>query len=375
MAPLVPALQASPLLTPLIGVTAQHRHMLDQVLELFAMAPDFDLDVMQPGQRLPELTARVLQASGGMLETLAPDMVLVHGDTTTTLAVALACFYAGIPVGHVEAGLRSGNMLAPWPEEMNRRLTAPLCQLHFTPTVAARQSLLAEGMDPQRVVVTGNTVIDSLMMIKDRLQSDRTLRADVHSRFPFLELGKRVILVTSHRRENLDGGLDRICEALAILARRNDVLIVYPVHMNPEVRRIVQKHLVEVENIHLIEPLDYLAFVHVMGLSHLILTDSGGIQEEAPSLGKPVLVMRDITERPEALAAGTAALVGSDVSRIVASVTELLDDPSSYQRMATAHNPYGDGFASHRIVTAIERYFGASGGEASQDSMGNARRS
>lgn len=356
MAPLVSALRASATLEPVVAVTAQHRHMLDQVLDLFGIVPDIDLDLMQPSQRLPDLTARVLQASTEALHSLAPDMVLVHGDTSTTLAVALAAFYAGIPVGHVEAGLRSGNMLAPWPEEMNRRLTAPLCELHFPPTETARRSLLAEGIEESRVFVTGNTVIDALQAMNQRLATDEALATRVRSRFPFLSGGKRLILVTGHRRENLDGGLQRICDALATLAHRGDVQIVYPVHMNPLVRHTVERTLSHIEHIHLIEPLDYLSFVYLMQQAYVILTDSGGIQEEAPALGKPVLVLRESTERPEAVAAGTAQLVGSNTTRIVGAVCTLLDDRDAYLQMADAHNPYGDGQSSGRIAAIIERH-------------------
>lgn len=357
MAPLVPALRASTTLEPVVGVTAQHRHMLDQVLDLFGIVPDYDLDLMQPSQRLPDLTARVLQASSEMMKAISPDMVLVHGDTTTTLAVALASFYAGIPVGHVEAGLRSQNMLSPWPEEMNRKLTAPLCDLHFPPTETARLNLLAEGIKADRIWVTGNTVIDSLLTMDTRLLTDEALSAALRARFAFLAPDKRLILVTGHRRENLDGGLQRICEALATLAHRGDVQILYPVHMNPAVRQTVAASLSEVANVHLIEPVDYGSFVYLMQRAHLILTDSGGIQEEAPALGKPVLVLRDTTERPEAIESGTAMLVGNEARSIVEITTHLLDDDDAYRRMANAHNPYGDGQASSRIVSAIELHF------------------
>lgn len=357
MAPLVHALQASERLQPQVLVTAQHRHMLDQVLELFGITTDVDLDVMQPGQALPDLTARILQATSAALQHLRPDMVLVHGDTSTTLAVALAAFYAGIPVGHVEAGLRSGDMLAPWPEEMNRRLTAPLCRLHFPPTELARDNLLREGVAADHIVITGNTVIDALLTVDDRLATDDALLASTRSLFPFLDPARRTILVTGHRRENFGAGFERICAALAILAARPDIQIVYPVHLNPEVRCVVQQQLSATPNVHLIEPLGYLPFVHLMRQAELILTDSGGIQEEAPALGKPVLVMRDTTERPEAISAGTAILVGTDTARIVDAAQRLLDNVDDYRRMSTAHNPYGDGRASQRIVTALERHF------------------
>ncbi len=353
MAPLVHAIASHPLLDPIVVVTAQHRQMLDQVLEIFGIAPDVDLDIMRPGQTLPDVTARILQAMTPVLEDLRPDMVLVHGDTSTTLATALAAFYARIPVGHVEAGLRTGNMQSPWPEEMNRRLVAPLCSAHFAPTASSRANLLREGMDEGSVHVTGNTVIDALLQIDARFCSDADLSERIESRFPFLDPSRRLVLVTGHRRENFGPGFDRICSALARIARRDDVQVVYPVHLNPRVQEPVKRHLSALDNVHLIEPQDYLPFVHLMRRSYLILTDSGGVQEEAPSLGKPVLVMRDTTERPEAVEAGTVRLVGTDESAIVRQVELLLDDPGAYARMAAAHNPYGDGKASGRIAGIV----------------------
>lgn len=353
MAPLVHALREHPELEPQVVVTAQHRQMLDQVLELFEITPDADLDIMQPGQTLPDVTARIVQGMTPVIQSLAPDIVLVHGDTSTTLSTALAAFYARVPIGHVEAGLRTGDMQAPWPEEMNRRLTAPLCTMHFAPTSRSRDNLLAEGMVDHTVHVTGNTVIDALLEVDRKLKSDQTLRHRMAERFPFLAPDKRLLLVTGHRRENFGGGFERICRALARIAERDDVQIVYPVHLNPNVQEPVRRHLSDHGNIHLIEPQDYLPFVYLMQQSYLILTDSGGVQEEAPSLGKPVLVMRDTTERPEAVEAGTVRLVGTDSNRIVAGVMQLIDDQSAYQRMSGAHNPYGDGEASSRIVQAI----------------------
>lgn len=353
MAPLVHALREHPELEPQVVVTAQHRQMLDQVLELFEITPDADLDIMQPGQTLPDVTARIVQGMTPVIQSLAPDIVLVHGDTSTTLSTALAAFYARVPIGHVEAGLRTGDMQAPWPEEMNRRLTAPLCTLHFAPTPRSRDNLLAEGMADHTVHVTGNTVIDALLEVDRKLKSDQTLRNRMSERFPFLESEKRLVLVTGHRRENFGGGFERICRALARVAERDDVQIVYPVHLNPNVQEPVRRHLSDHGNIHLIEPQDYLPFVYLMQQSYLILTDSGGVQEEAPSLGKPVLVMRDTTERPEAVEAGTVRLVGTDDERIVNQVRSLLDDDTAYAGMSEAHNPYGDGQASTRITGLI----------------------
>jgi len=353
MAPLVHAIQAHPQLEAMTVVTAQHREMLDQVLEIFSIRPDADLDIMQPGQTLPDVTARIVQGMTPVITRMKPDLVLVHGDTSTTLSTALAAFYARVPVGHVEAGLRTGNMHAPWPEEMNRRLTAPLCAIHFAPTAGSRDNLLREGMSGESIHVTGNTVIDALLQVDARLRDDRALRETMQARFPFLAPGKRLVLVTGHRRENFGDGFERICKALAEIARRDDVQVVYPVHLNPNVQEPVHRHLSGLDNVHLIEPQDYLPFVYLMQQSYLILTDSGGVQEEAPSLGKPVLVMRDTTERPEAVHAGTVRLVGTDNERIVSEIARLLDDASAYAAMSEAHNPYGDGLACKRIVEAI----------------------
>ena len=357
MAPVVHALRAHPALEPIVAVTAQHRHMLDQVLGIFDITPDVDLDIMQSGQTLPELTARILQGMTPVLASLKPDMVLVHGDTSTTLATAMAAFYARIPVGHVEAGLRTGNMQSPWPEEMNRRLTAPLCSMHFAPTSGSRENLLREGISPSSIHVTGNTVIDALLQVDARLKSTPALQASMHARFPFLEAGRPMLLVTGHRRENFGDGFLRICKALAKIARRDDLQVVYPVHLNPNVQAPVRQLLAGLDNVHLIEPLEYLPFVYLMQQAHIILTDSGGVQEEAPSLGKPVLVMRDTTERPEAVEAGTVSLVGTDDVRIVSEIERLLDDPDAYASMAGAHNPYGDGRACGRILDAIAAQF------------------
>ena len=353
MAPLVHAIEAHPKLHAITVVTAQHRQMLDQVLDIFGITPDADLDIMQPGQTLPDLTARIVQSITPVFAEHKPDLVLVHGDTSTTLSTALAAFYARVPIGHVEAGLRTGNMQSPWPEEMNRRLTAPLCSLHFAPTAKSRANLLSEGMADDSIFVTGNTVIDALLQVDSRLKSDDALHASMMDRFPFLNPGKRLILVTGHRRENFGDGFENICQALAAIARRDEVQIVYPVHLNPNVQEPVRRHLSGLDNVHLIEPQDYLPFVFLMQQAHIILTDSGGVQEEAPSLGKPVLVMRNTTERPEAVDAGTVRLVGTDKTHIVEEVGRLLDDLTAYARMSEAHNPYGDGRACERITQAI----------------------
>lgn len=353
MAPLVHALRDHPALEPLVVVTAQHRQMLDQVLEVFDIRPDVDLDIMQPGQALHEVTARIVNGMTPLMAELKPDLVLVHGDTSTTLSTALAAFYARVPVGHVEAGLRTGNMHAPWPEEMNRRLTAPLCALHFAPTAGSRDNLVREGLAHDAIHVTGNTVIDALLQVAGRLRTDATLHAAMAARFEFLDPDKRLVLVTGHRRENFGGGFERICRALGAIAQRDDVQIVYPVHLNPNVQEPVRRHLSGHDNVHLIEPQDYLPFVYLMQQAYVILTDSGGVQEEAPSLGKPVLVMRETTERPEAVEAGTVRLVGTDDQRIVTELAQLLDDASAYARMAEAHNPYGDGKACARITSVI----------------------
>lgn len=358
MAPVVKALQATPGIRTLVTVTAQHRQMLDQVLGLFAIRPDDDLDVMEPGQTLPTLFSKIL---AGMTEVFArrkPDLVLVHGDTSTTIATALAAFYAKVPVGHVEAGLRTGNIHSPWPEEANRRLTAPLTELHFAPTAQSRENLLKEGTPEDRIDVTGNTVIDALLDVVERIKADDVLNADLEANFPFIDPSKRLVLVTGHRRENFGSGFEQMCEAMRDIAERGDTQIVYPVHLNPNVQEPVRRILGDVSDVHLIEPLDYLPFVYLMSRASIILTDSGGIQEEAPSLGKPVLVMRDTTERPEAVLAGTVVLVGTDRNRIVSEVARLLDDQAAYDSMARAHNPYGDGKASGRIAKQVADFLG-----------------
>jgi UDP-N-acetylglucosamine 2-epimerase (non-hydrolysing) len=355
MAPLVHALARDPHFEAKVCVTAQHREMLDQVLSLFSIVPDYDLNIMSPGQGLTDITCRILQGLRPVLEEFKPDVVLVHGDTTTTVAASLAAFYQRIPVGHVEAGLRTGDLYSPWPEEANRTLTGHLAVWHFAPTENSRQNLLRENLQDKRIFVTGNTVIDALFWVRDRVLTDESLHAGLSEQYPFLDASKKLILVTGHRRESFGRGFEQICHALAEIAAQDpDVQIVYPVHLNPNVSEPVNRILGHVDNVILIEPQDYLPFVWLMNRAWLILTDSGGIQEEAPSLGKPVLVMREMTERPEAVEAGTVRLVGTNRQRIVEEVTRLLRDEEEYEAMSRAHNPYGDGQACSRILTALK---------------------
>lgn len=354
MAPLALQLGADPRFDAKVCVTGQHREMLDQVLALFDLRPDFDLNIMKPRQDLTDVVTAILQGLKDVLATFKPDVVLVHGDTATTFAATLAAYFQQIPVAHVEAGLRTGNIYSPWPEEANRKLTGALANLHLAPTDRSRDNLLREGVPESQIMVTGNTVIDALLMIVDRLENDNSLRAKASQQFDWLNPQQRLILVTGHRRESFGGGFERICQALADLARRYpDAQIVYPVHLNPNVREPVYRILNGIDNVRLIEPLDYLPFVYLMSKSYLIITDSGGVQEEAPSLGKPVLVMRDTTERPEAVEAGTVLLVGTDPEKIVQKASHLMDDADAYQRMSVAHNPYGDGKACQRIVERL----------------------
>lgn len=354
MAPLVLELAKTAHVDSRVCVTAQHRQMLDQVLNLFEIVPEFDLDLMRPGQGLGSLTSAILQGLQPVIQSFGPDIVLVHGDTTTTMASTLAAFYERVPVGHIEAGLRTGSLLAPWPEEGNRKLTGALAALHFAPTAVSRDNLLREGVDPSRIVVTGNTVIDALLLARSKLDESPELQSQQRSRFPFLADDRRMVLITGHRRENFGDGFERICAAIGALAGRHPTVdFVYPVHLNPHVREPVLRLLSGLANVHLIEPQDYLPFVYLMSRAHLLLTDSGGVQEEAPSLGKPVLVMRDTTERPEAVEAGTVRLVGTDFETIVGGVTELLVNDEQYRIMSFAHNPYGDGHACQRIVQAL----------------------
>ncbi|WP_406565587.1 non-hydrolyzing UDP-N-acetylglucosamine 2-epimerase [Halomonas jincaotanensis] len=354
MAPLALLLAADKRFDAQVCVTGQHREMLDQVLELFELKPDHDLNIMTPGQDLTDVMTGILQGMKKVLAEVKPDIVLVHGDTATTLATSLAAYYQQIPVAHVEAGLRTGNIYSPWPEEANRKLTGALAELHFAPTDRSRQNLLEEGIAPAKVHVTGNTVIDALLEVVHKLEDSERFRQQFAEQFDFLDANRKLILVTGHRRESFGGGFERICRALHDTAAAHpDTQIVYPVHLNPNVLEPVNRLLSDIDNVHLIEPLDYLPFVYLMNRAHLILTDSGGVQEEAPSLGKPVLVMRETTERPEAVEAGTVKLVGTDVARIVDEMHSLLTDTAAYEAMSYAHNPYGDGKACQRILETL----------------------
>jgi UDP-N-acetylglucosamine 2-epimerase (non-hydrolysing) len=356
MAPVVAGLAQSGDIESRVCVTAQHRSMLDQVLTLFDIKPEYDLDVMTDAQTLRTVTTAVLTKLDGVLADFKPDRILVHGDTTTTMAASLAAFYRMVPVGHVEAGLRTGNRYAPWPEEMNRKITDAISDLYFAPTETSRRNLLHEGIADAHIHVTGNTVIDALLQVVRRIETSAELQQRFAQQFKFLSGNRRrLILVTGHRRENFGDGFEQICHALADLSRRGDVEIVYPVHLNPNVREPVNRLLANLPTVHLIEPLEYLPFVYLMNRAYLIITDSGGVQEEAPSLGKPVLVMREVTERPEAVDAGTVRLVGTDRARIVAEASRLLDDTEAYFAMSRAHNPYGDGAASARIIQEVKR--------------------
>ncbi|WP_318459031.1 non-hydrolyzing UDP-N-acetylglucosamine 2-epimerase [Photobacterium leiognathi] len=355
MAPLVHALASDERFEAKVCVTAQHREMLDQVLELFEIEPDYDLNLMKVGQTLNDITARILIELKPVLQDFKPDIVLVHGDTATTFATSLACYYEQISVGHVEAGLRTGNIYSPWPEEANRKLTGVISKYHFAPTETSKANLLQENLSEDNIFVTGNTVIDALLMVRDKINSDGRLKLSLATQFPFLDESKKMILVTGHRRESFGGGFERICESLAITAKENkNIQIVYPMHLNPNVREPVNRILKDIDNIHLIEPQQYLPFIYLMDRSHIILTDSGGIQEEAPSLGKPVLVMRDTTERPEAVEAGTVKLVGTDVNVICSELNTLLSDEDAYKLMSIAHNPYGDGNACKVILEKLQ---------------------
>lgn len=367
MAPLVKKLQSMPEdFQTIVCVTGQHREMLDQVLHIFDIIPDYDLNIMKQGQDLYDVTSRVLLGMREVLKEVQPDMVLVHGDTTTSTAAALAAFYQQIPVGHVEAGLRTGNIYSPWPEEMNRLMTGRIATYHFSPTPLSKQNLLSENVNENQILVTGNTVIDALHIVVERLQNDEDLRAeqdrvlaaagyDVHR----LEDGKKLVLITGHRRENFGDGFIHICTAIRDLKNKyKEVDFVYPMHLNPNVRKPIHEvfgeDLSDLGNLFFIEPLQYLEFVHLMAKSTIVLTDSGGIQEEAPGLGKPVLVMRDTTERPEALESGTVHLVGTDYDKIVNKVSTLLEDAEAYEKMSKAVNPYGDGHACERIVDFLK---------------------
>ena len=339
-----------------VCVTGQHRQMLDQVLELFDLVPDFDLNLMKPGQTLSDITSGVLKGLEQVFAEWTPDVVLVHGDTATTFAASLAAYYHKIAVGHVEAGLRTGDIYSPWPEEANRKLTGSLASYHFAPTESSYNNLIKENIDTKNIVITGNTVIDALLKVKEKVETDQKIITQFENEFSFLDKSKKLILVTGHRRENFGQGFLNICSALGNIAKQHpEVQIVYPVHLNPNVQKPVNDLLSDIPNIYLIAPQDYLPFVYLMNRSYLILTDSGGIQEEAPSLGKPVLVMRDTTERPEAVDAGTVKLVGTDAALIEKSVLELLENSDLYQAMAAAHNPYGDGTACQKIIEVLKK--------------------
>ncbi|MAC84972.1 MAG: UDP-N-acetylglucosamine 2-epimerase (non-hydrolyzing) [Arcobacter sp.] len=353
MAPLVLALTQEPAIESRVCVTAQHREMLDQVLELFKIVPEYDLDIMKPGQDLYDITSKILLGLRDVLEEFKPDWVLVHGDTTTTFAASMAAFYKQIKVGHVEAGLRTGDLYSPWPEEANRTLTGVITAKHFAPTQASADNLLREHVSNSNIVVTGNTVIDALLQVRNKVLATDDTQKMMTQKFAGI-IDKPYVLITGHRRESFGGGFERICESISQLAiKYPDYSFVYPVHLNPNVQEPVNRLLADKPNVKLIEPQDYLPFVFLMDRSFLILTDSGGVQEEAPSLGKPVLVMRDTTERPEAVEAGTVRLVGTDVAKIVSTVSELIESPSLYKEMSRAHNPYGDGQASQRIIDSL----------------------
>ncbi|QLY70095.1 UDP-N-acetylglucosamine 2-epimerase (non-hydrolyzing) [Citrobacter freundii] len=354
MAPLIKEIKKNHSLECKVCVTAQHREMLDQVLDLFDITPDYDLNLMKKGQTLNDITSSILILIKPILQEFNPDIVLVHGDTATTFAVSLASYFEKISIGHVEAGLRTGNIFSPWPEEANRRLTSVLTKFHFTPTDNSKNNLLKEGYDEENIFVTGNTVIDALHLVKNKIDNDKILLQKLDEQFQFLDKSKRMILVTGHRRENFGSGFENICEALAKIALDNDdVQIVFPVHLNPNVREPVNRLLGNIDNIYLVEPQQYVPFIYLMNSSYLILTDSGGIQEEAPSLGKPVLVMRDTTERPEAVAAGTVKLVGTDKHKIILEVNNLLKSDVLYNEMSFSHNPYGNGDSSKMILSKI----------------------
>ena len=366
MAPLVKEFQKQKeRIETVVCVTGQHREMLDQVLEIFDIKPDYDLNIMKQGQDLYDVTARVLTGMRDVLKEVKPDVVLVHGDTTTSTAAALAAFYQQIPVGHVEAGLRTHNIYSPWPEEMNRLLTGRLATYHFSPTPLSRNNLIKESVDDRNIIITGNTVIDALYWVVDKIKNNKELDnelEDILSKAGYdvnrLNNGKKLVLITGHRRENFGDGFINMCTAIKdLMVKYPDVDFVYPMHLNPNVRKPIHEvfgeNLSGLKNMFFIEPLEYLSFVYLMEKSSIVLTDSGGIQEEAPGLGKPVLVMRDTTERPEALDAGTVKLVGTDYNKIVNEVSSLIDDKAAYEKMSKAVNPYGDGLACGRIVNAL----------------------
>lgn len=366
MAPLVKEFQKHPgIFKTIVCVTGQHREMLDQVLKIFEIVPDYDLNIMKQGQDLYDVTSKVLLGMRDVLKECTPDVVLVHGDTTTSTSAALAAFYQQIPVGHVEAGLRTHNIYSPWPEEMNRQITGRIATYHFSPTPLSKENLLKENVNESRIIVTGNTVIDALYMVVNKIKSDNNLSKELDKSLldagydvNRLTNGKKLVLITGHRRENFGEGFINICSAIrALTSKYPDVDFVYPMHLNPNVRKPIHavfgENLSDLGNMFFIEPLEYLSFVHLMEKSSIVLTDSGGIQEEAPSLGKPVLVMRDTTERPEALNAGTVKLVGTDYDKIITEVSALIDNPAEYKKMSTAVNPYGDGMACSKIISFL----------------------
>ncbi len=355
--PVINALKADPRFECVVCVSAQHREMLDQVLDIAGIVPDHDLDVMKPDQSLDELTARLLTGLGKVMDEVQPDRVIVQGDTATAMAGALAAYYRKVPVDHVEAGLRSGNIYHPWPEEINRKIIGSMASLHFAPTATSANALKAENVDPARIHVTGNTVIDALHWVSAKIAAQPSLAgglADLEARFA----QRRIIGVTSHRRENFGDGMDNIASAIRQIAARDDVAVIFPVHLNPNVRKVMHEALGGLDNVAMIEPLDYPHFARLIGIAEIMLTDSGGVQEEAPALGKPVLVMRETTERPEGVEAGTAKLVGTQAARIVTEISTLLDDKAAYEQMARAHNPFGDGTSARRIAELLANEIG-----------------
>jgi len=357
MAPVILSLNSDDSFETKVCVTGQHREMLDQVLQLFSITPDYDLDIMKPDQDLSDITANIILGLREVLNEYKPDRVLVHGDTTTTFAASLASYYAQIPVCHVEAGLRTGNIYSPWPEEMNRKLTGSITDVHFAPTEWAKKNLMNEGVSESKIAVTGNTVIDALLWVSKKIEHDPELTMELDQNFPFVskktDSSEKIILVTGHRRENFGEAFEDICHTLLELAEKEDVRIIYPVHLNPNVQEPVYKIMGNHPRIHLIEPQSYVPFVYLMNQAHIIITDSGGIQEEAPALGKPVLVMRETTERPEAVEAGTVKLVGTDPYNILNETRRLLYDPGYYLKISFTHNPYGDGEASKKIIERL----------------------
>jgi len=356
MAPLVIALNQDNRFISRVCVTGQHREMLDQVLDLFEIIPDYDLNIMKPGQTLVEVTSNILLNIQPIIDDFQPDLILVHGDTATTLCGALSAYYNQIPVGHVEAGLRTGNIYSPWPEEANRKLVSSITKYHFAPTDIAAKNLLTENINEEAIHITGNTVIDALLMVQEKINSSPETLVRLEEFFPMIDQNRKIVLITGHRRENFGSGFERICQSIKELAEQNPAVdFIYPVHLNPKVQQPVNNLLSGKENIHLIPPQGYVEFVYLMMNCEMILTDSGGIQEEAPALGKPVLVMRETTERPEAVSAGTVILVGTDVEKIVSSVNRLLTDEGEYESMSLAHNPYGNGKSVSEIISILSR--------------------